>query len=517
MNQRIKKSLAAICILALMMSILAACGGSGKSGSTNTPGSSNAGSTNKPKDEGTTGTDSGKEKIKISMMYPLSGDAPKKSEAWKWMEEKFNVELDLLAIPSNGYLEKVRLTVASGELPDLMVWTQYPDPELIKYVKQGAFRELDNVVTNYQNIMETPQQAFENVKINKKLYSIPRTRPLQTHATYIRKDWLDQLGLPIPKTVEEFAETAIKFTTMDPDQNNKPDTFGIGVGENLLFLEQLWMAFDAGNGWKKMEDGSLMNSNITPGRKEALAWLADLYSQNVLDRDFPVTNYTQVNEKFVAGKMGILIGGGVTTYGQFVDDAKKLNPKAELIMIDPPTGPSGTKGTPQSAGLYGHWVISSKVSDDKLARIMEILDWQATSEALDFKRVGIEGVHYKMENGAPVLTEQYKSDGVLNLVAHNKYNPYYTTPGASEEIAKAQLDQWKNIEQLGIADPAIAAMTPTMQDKKADLDKFAMETFIAIVTGQKPVDSFDSYVDEWLKKGGQQMTEEVNAWYKEQQ
>ncbi|WMT40864.1 hypothetical protein RE628_27895 [Paenibacillus sp. D2_2] len=62
-----------------------------------------------------------KDRLKISMMYPLSGDAPKKGEAWKWLEDKFNVELDLMAIPANGYTEKLRLTVASGELPDMMV------------------------------------------------------------------------------------------------------------------------------------------------------------------------------------------------------------------------------------------------------------------------------------------------------------------------------------------------------------------------------------------------------------
>ncbi|MFD0961056.1 extracellular solute-binding protein [Paenibacillus chungangensis] len=507
MKNKLKKSLIAICTLTLLMSMLAACSGSG-----------NDGKSGSGKGDGGEQPDSGsKDKIKISMMYPLSGDAPKRSEAWSWMEEKFGIELDLLAVPANGYLEKVRLTVASGELPDLMVWTQYPDPELVKYVKQGAFRELDNVVVKYDNIMETPEQTFENVKINNKLYSIPRTRPLQTHATYIRKDWLDNLGLPIPKTVEEFAETAIKFTTMDPDQNGKADTFGIGVGENLLFLEQLWMAFDTGNGWRLMEDGSLMSADITPGRKEAIGWLADLYSQNVLDKDFPVTNYTQVNEKFIQGKMGILIGGGVTTYGAFVADAKKLNPSAELIMIDPPVGQTGKQGTPQSAGFYGHWVINAKVSDEKLDKIMEVLNWQATSEALDFKRRGIEGVHHNMVNGEPVITDQFKADGVINLVAHNKFNPYYTTPGASEEIAQAQLDQWKNIEQLGISNPAIAVLTPTMQEKKADLDKLAMENFIAMVIGQQSIDTFDDYVQQWLDKGGKQMTEEVNAWYKEQQ
>ncbi|AZS17834.1 extracellular solute-binding protein [Paenibacillus lutimineralis] len=498
MNMNWRKVVSFTVVMSLLATIIVGCGSKAD------------------KSEGGSGGKDTKERLKISMMYPLNGDAPKKGEAWKWMEDKFNVELDLMAIPANGYAEKLRLTVASGDLPDMMVWTTYPDPELIKYVKQNAFLPFDDLVGNYKNLMETPQQAFDNVKIDKKLYSIPRTRPLQTNAVLIRKDWLDNLGLPVPVTTEDFANVALKFTTEDPDKNGKADTFGIGVGENLSFLEQLWLAFDAGNGWRKMEDGTLMNSDVTPGRKEALGWLTDLYKQGAIDKDFPVLKYTQVNEKFIAGKSGILIGGGIANYGQFVVDMKKLNPNAEIIMIDPPTGPSGTKGTPQSAGFYGHWVINAKTSPEKVDKIMEILDWQATDEALEFKRKGIEGVHHKLENGVPVVNEQYNADGVINLIAHNKYNPYFTTPGATEEVAQAQLDQWKNIEQLGVPNPAVAALTLTMQEKMADLEKYSTETFIKIVTGGQPLDSYDQYVEEWMNKGGKKMTEEVNEWYSQQ-
>ena len=497
----------------MSVSVLAACGNSNSNNNAGTSSSSSSSNTTKTAD--VKETPKSEEKFKISMLYPLSGDAPQKSEAWKYLEEKFNVELDLIATPSSGYGEKLRLTVASGELPDLMVWTQYPDPELIKYVRMGAFKQLDDVIKDYPNIMETPAQAFENVKIDKKLYSIPRSRPLQTNATVIRQDWLDNLGLETPKTIDEFLDVAIKFTTMDPDQNGKHDTFGIGVGESLTYLEQFWMAYDTGNGWIENADGTLTSADISEGRKQAIATLADLYKQKVIDIDFPVTNYTAVAEKFVAGNFGILIGGAVTTYGQQYLDAKKVNPNAELVMIDPPIGSNGTMGVPQSHGFYGHWVISNEVSDEKLAKIMEVLDWQATQDALDFKREGIEGVHHNVVNGEIVLTDQYKTDGVLNLIAHNKFNPYYTTPGAAEEIAQAQLDEWKKIEGLGIANPAVAALTETMQEKKADLDKLAMEYFVSVVTGAKSIDTFDAYVADWNAKGGAKITEEVNAWYKE--
>ena len=45
----------------------------------------------------------------------------------------------------------------------------------------------------------------------------------------IRKDWLDKLGLKVPKTTDEFFEVMKAFTFKDPDGNGKNDTYGLGA------------------------------------------------------------------------------------------------------------------------------------------------------------------------------------------------------------------------------------------------------------------------------------------------
>ena len=66
----------------------------------------------------------------------------------------------------------------------------------------------------------------KNASIDGKLYGIYRERPLSRQGIVIRKDWLDNLGLDMPKTVDELYETAKAFTEKDPDQNGKNDTIG---------------------------------------------------------------------------------------------------------------------------------------------------------------------------------------------------------------------------------------------------------------------------------------------------
>ncbi|GIQ62740.1 hypothetical protein PACILC2_13080 [Paenibacillus cisolokensis] len=39
------------------------------------------------------------------------------------------------------------------------------------------------------------------------------------------------------------------------------------------------------------------------------------------------------------------------------------------------------------------------------------------------------------------------------------------------------------------------------------------DTFTAIINGEKPLDEFDKFVEEWKKNGGEQLTAEANEWY----
>lgn len=56
--------------------------------------------------------------------------------------------------------------------------------------------------------------------------------------------------------------------------------------------------------------------------------------------------------------------------------------------------------------------------------------------------------------------------------------------------------------------------TNTMTSKNATLIKMQLETFTKIIMGEDPVDAFDKYVDDWKKLGGDDITREVNEWYK---
>ena len=48
-----------------------------------------------------------------------------------------------------------------------------------------------------------------------------------------------------------------------------------------------------------------------------------------------------------------------------------------------------------------------------------------------------------------------------------------------------------------------------------DLNKLEDKVFIDIVVGEAPLDSFDKFVNDWKKGGGDIVTRDVNAWWQE--
>lgn len=455
---------------------------------------------------------------KISMMYPLYNNPPKKTEVWKIMEDKLNIEFEPMAIPSAQFGDKLQASIAANDLPDITHYWSFPDPKFTTYAKQGAFLQLDDLIKDTKYIKNIPQEQFDLIKVEGKLYGIPRPAN-PGRAVMIRKDWLDNLGLPIPKTLDEFYEVAVKFAKEDPDQNGKDDTVGIILNQSMGWhLDPIFMAFDSGNGWKELEDGTLINAALTPQRKEALAWLNKLYMAGGIDQNFTIMKDNQMWEKLESGKAGLFLGGHTNDYNRFVVNLHKVDPKAELIMIRPPVGPGGKTGYPGGTGFFGQFALPSHIDKDKAKRAIELLDWQMSQEANDLRKMGIEGVHHtKNEDGTiTMIGNKYNEEGIANLMWNIPNDPFNDIAlDAPAEIQEAQRQNLTGLGDLDVKNPAVTYVpSSSVAEKLAELNKMSQEIAVKIVIGTEPIEAFDKFVDNWKAKGGEELTKEVNEWYK---
>jgi putative aldouronate transport system substrate-binding protein len=86
-----------------------------------------------------------------------------------------------------------------------------------------------------------------------------------------------------------------------------------------------------------------------------------------------------------------------------------------------------------------------------------------------------------------------------------------TVPGATS----GKREQWAASEGLtenGIYNHLEVA-TPALIQYSSELIHMRDRAYISIITGDQPVESFDTFVEEFMEAGGQQVLTEANEWY----
>ncbi|MFS0726779.1 extracellular solute-binding protein [Paenibacillus sp. 1P07SE] len=454
--------------------------------------------------------------VPIALMYPLYSEPPNSPELLAYIEERFQIRLELQAIAPETYNRRSRIGLIAGNGPDALVWTHFPQAELFHYARTGLLRPLDPLLEEAEHLAAIPEEIWTNAMIDDQLYGIPRPRAREDQAYFIRKDWLDALGLPHPHTTDELAEAAIRFASDDPDGNGRPDTYGFAAGDALETIYNISHAFDAGNSWRLQEDGSLLNSHLAPGREAALRWMRTLYSQGGIDPLFGTLNSTQVQEQFTSGRAGILLSE-ISNFHPFLQRLQEQVPGSEIIMLPPPAGPEGKSGLSAKIGFFGQFVIPSRVPEDKARRIVELLDWMSGEEAEALRRSGLEGIHHTQhaDGTFELYAARMEAEGIGAYFPMNGYDPYYyVSTTAPEETRLQQRSMLDQVRSLGVSDPALHFM-PHSRYKIGSIYASQIESFyVQYVRSEIQPESFDEFRAAWLEKGGRELTEEVNRWYR---
>jgi putative aldouronate transport system substrate-binding protein len=133
---------------------------------------------------------------------------------------------------------------------------------------------------------------------------------------WVRQDWLDKLNLEGPETVDDVEALAKAFMEQDPDGNGAADTFGltgtmntVGVPSNLHGFDAIFNAYGAfPTIFHRNAEGKVVYGSTTPEAREALARLAQMVQDGLIDPDFATKNTDTSNQIVVGGQGGIMIG-----------------------------------------------------------------------------------------------------------------------------------------------------------------------------------------------------------------
>ncbi|MDF1569921.1 MAG: extracellular solute-binding protein, partial [Spirochaetaceae bacterium] len=218
-------------------------------------------------------------------------------------EELTGIRLVIIQPPHQLYNDKLLIQIASGDMPDICeVLPEY----LPSLVNNGTAVPLEIFVSESDYAKDISVELLNSLKFpDGRLYGFP-ARDGGGCVTYIRKDWLDNLGLEVPRNWEQFEAVLRSFTFDDPDGNGKDDTYGYtdvnSASEDwynrAVFLNARSEIYFDGRQW--------VDGFVQPSIIEALERLRSLYDQGLIDPDFLTNSTFSARTRFFNGQAGVI-------------------------------------------------------------------------------------------------------------------------------------------------------------------------------------------------------------------
>ena len=476
------------------------------------------------------------------------GESIEDNRALQYIEDTLNVDISFAwVVPSDSYVDKLNLSIASGDIPDVMIVDAI---QLQQLAEADAIEDLTGIVEQYANadLLENWNQtggvALAAATIDGKVVGIPNVQP-QADApimVWVRQDWLDKLGLAGPETVDDVEALARAFMEQDPDGNGAADTVGltgtmnpVAVPSNLHGFDAIFNAYGAfPEIFFRNDDGQIVYGSVQPETKEALTRLTALYQDGVIDPEFATKNTDASNEIVVGGKGGIMMGPWWVPWWPLADSVN-LDPNANwqpYMLKDK----DGANTFAMGDYTYSFVVVKKGYAHPEVA--LKILNVQndisyglndAPQYYPNFNEIWtlLFPIPFLIEQ--PYVVErmgreyQQALDGALDpatfseamKIEYDQIQQDIAAPRSESSnwaVRMARLDAANRLasgyEEVR-TDP-VAARTIAIDATWPALKKLEEETFLQIITGAKSVDDFDAFVEEWNNAGGAALLEKMN-------
>lgn len=200
---------------------------------------------------------------------------------------------------------------------------------------------------------------------------------------------------------------------------------------------------------------------------------------------------------------------GLIAWNQYYAE-NTAGPEFAVNMLDVP-GFDGGKGTPWLGWALNNLTCFNKDSEHSPETLLAMVNWMSVpfgTEEYLFRKYGLEGRHYTLEDGNPIPTKvgvqetgigiQYFGDApmALYLAGH-------------PDVPKKQFELEKKIAPRMISDPSYGLYSDTKSKKSGIISGPLTDLQNQILQGERPVSEWDAAVQTWRTSGGDQIRSEL--------
>jgi len=516
--------------------------------------------------------------------FKYEGDETMEDNSWVDLYRENGILLDVMYnVETSQGEEKLSQMIMSGDYPDFM---SINAKSYLDYGNQGLFTDLapyfdkyagDLVKAYYKETDWGPTIMKAATTPDGKLYGLPMPGAGydSMNLLWIRKDWLENLGLEEPKTVEELAEVARAFTEDDPDGNGQDDTVGLvfngkdvfsGMGGFDGFFQMFGVTPGVPAGtipFVDIDGKAEYSGKNVDSAKEALTMLRDMYEKGYIAKDFITAGSEQVTASLSAGKAGMMFGT-MANIGSAWQNVLAVQPEAHFVALGLPGVTEETWGQ----GFYSNTpptfcCLSSKVAGNEkyieaFFKVMELgtyyLGQPDVLSQEDYEKYNGKAGEYTgwqlaiggcaaPNNNFVALPRHQKAletgdtseMNTMNLRDYNSMLDYINNKDRRDELNEEELNAFNSglffYSVWGDKECAYAALqsmidngnvissayeapqTESMSSNATKLDTLAKETIVNIVMGNSEVSYYDEFLELWDSLGGEAATKDADEWY----
>ncbi|MFD0679769.1 MULTISPECIES: extracellular solute-binding protein [unclassified Paenibacillus] len=414
------------------------------------------------------------------------------------LDKALGTDINLTVYASqDDYKNQLNVRMASANFPDLFAVDRQ---QLKQFTDQGLLLDLTTYMDKLKPVKDfIGEDSLKKGTMNGKVYAIAKSPQIPYDTYFIRKDWLDKLGMKVPATTDELLEVAKAFADKDPDGNGKKDTFGITGGKLGAFYTifgAYGVGFDAGYPSLYVRDNKLVNALFDPGMKDALAFIKKLTDSGAVDPELLANSGLQHQQKAIKGQAGIIyIDWPNMTKEQFDEQIKAVNPKAEWIQVDAVKGPGGLKFASawdigKTPALYAIPKALEK-NPEKLQKVFELLNYVSGKDGSPLVQYGVKGKHYNLDGNKVIPTDLMGKEG--------GYFWLYQFTGRPEmEYLQVKFAKQTPFIEFANKQPRIQALNGFVDYPNgynaADATRYIEEELAKFIYGKRPLSEYDSFL-----------------------
>ena len=476
----------------------------------------------------------------------------------RYIKSVINVQnVDAFEANDSQYDTNVSMAISMGSLPDIMVVSSQDEVEQL--VGAGLIEDLTESYNNC--ISDRIRKMYESygdslkdmVTYDGKIMALPETNITDgPNLVWLRKDWMDKLGLSEPHTIDDVVNIVKHFISEDPGNNGedaagKPNTVGLAVDTDVtgecgysseFLLDIIFACFGAyPKQWIMNDDGEIVYGSVTDEAKEALSYINSLYNQGVIDNDFLLRTSTNICELIENGLCGSFFGPWWAPNNPLANAVSK-NPDADWQPYLIATDSDGTTSYHSQNPCYKYVVVRKGYEHPEIAaKMISVMfdkvrfDCTDSEEFKNYYQLNVEptarplSINVDYNNALSICYRNIdatisgrKNPDSLELLERSFYDAcseYIKNANKTSTQWAAYMSRIKACsliaqDNIKVVDSLYFKTTDTMKSHWWRLKAKEKEAYLKIISGEEDISYFDTFVKEWNKQGGQIITSEVS-------